>query len=90
MNIYGDSQAHYPRPSVEDVVQKNPDVILILALSGDLSSFEQMAQKWQRFSQLKAVQEKNIRVLHADALLRPTGRLLDGLRLLMKAIDGHE
>ena len=88
-NIYGDALSHYPRPSVEDVVQKNPDVILILALSGDLSSFEKMVQKWEHFPQLKAVQGKSIRILHADSLLRPTGRLLDGLRLLMKAIDGH-
>ena len=88
VNLYGDSPSHYPRPSVEDVVQKDPDVILILALSGDLSSFEKMAKKWERFSKLKAVQGKNIRILYADSLLRPTGRLLDGLRLLMKAVDG--
>lgn len=87
-NVYGESGAHYPRPALEDVVKKNPDVILILALGKDLAPFHAMARTWERFPGLRATRGKKIQTLPGDAILRPTLRLLEGLSTLERAIYG--
>ncbi|MGK5082289.1 helical backbone metal receptor [Bdellovibrionota bacterium FG-1] len=89
INIYGDVVAHYPTPSLEDVIRRKPDVILVLALNGDQAVFRKMATQWSRFSTLPAVKNGKVRVLKDDAVLRPTRRLLEGLALLEKAVYGE-
>ncbi len=87
-NAYWDSAFQYPKPSVEDVLRKNPDVILVLALGKDRKPFLEMTQRWMRFPSLKAVRSRRIHVVHADGLLRPSLRLLEGVAILSKRI--HE
>lgn len=88
-NVYGDNDQRYPRPSVEDAVSRNPDHVLVMALGEDMRSFQTMAASWAQFSSMKAVREKKVRILKADALLRPTLRLLEGLSLLEREIHGE-
>jgi iron complex transport system substrate-binding protein len=87
-NAYSDATNHYPRPSLEDVVHRDPDAILILALGHDLKPFEAMAARWAAWPALKAVKTRRVRVLQGDAVLRPTMRLLEGLALLKMAVYG--
>lgn len=85
-NIYGENQSHYPRPALEDVIQKDPDIIITLALGQDIAPLSRARQRWFQLPQLKAVKSKRVYLLHSDALLRPTPRILEGLSLLEKAI----
>lgn len=87
-NVYEDAKAHYPRPSIEDAVHRNPDVVVVLALGGSIKPFQMMAAKWTQFKGVQAVKSKNIYVLQGDSVLRPTLRLLEGLSLLEKTIYG--
>jgi iron complex transport system substrate-binding protein len=87
-DLYADSRVHYPRPSLEDVVHRDPEVILVLAMGGDIAPFEAMAKRWSRFEAITAVKRKRVRVLKADVLLRPTARLLKGLAELETAVYG--
>ncbi len=87
-NIYEKAQVRYPKPSLEDVIQKNPDVIVIMAVGSDLSVYERMAQKWKQLAGLKAVINRKVFVLRSDALLRPTLRLLEGISLLSRTLYG--
>lgn len=86
-NLYADLDQTYPRPGVEDVLKRNPDAILVIALGGDLKPFEAMAARWKEFPSLAAVRSGQVRVLKADPLIRPTLRLLEGLSLLERALD---
>ncbi len=90
VNVFGDMSAHYPRPSVEDAVRRDPDVIIVLALGKDLAEFQRMARRWERFPALKAIKNGEIKVLQGDPVLRPTLRLLEGLVMLEKAIHGEK
>ena len=81
-NIYFDTEGRYPKPSLEDVLKRNPDVIVVIALGEEIETYREMAERWKRFSQLKAVSTKRVYVLKSDALLRPTLRFLEGLTLL--------
>ena len=88
-NVYSGAEATYPRPSLEDVIQKDPDVILILAFSQDLSTLEKIKKNWEKFSKMKAVRENRILILKSDELLRPTLRMLEGLSRLEKLLYGE-
>jgi iron complex transport system substrate-binding protein len=87
-NLYGDASAHYPKPSLEDVISRNPETILILALGKDLETFQKMKRSWLSFKKLKAVQLHQVKILQGDEILRPSLRLLEGLAILEKAIYG--
>jgi len=85
-NIFGDLDARYPKPSIETVVQRDPDVIVVVELGKDVKVFQRMVEKWQHLPSLKAVKTKQVRLLKADALIRPSLRMLEGLSLLERAI----
>jgi len=89
-NVYEDAQAHYPRPSLEDVFQKDPDVIIIVALGDDIAPFQAITQKWSQFPLLKAVKNRRVHLIKSDVLLRPTLRIIEGLSLLEKTVYGKK
>ena len=90
LNIYADADAHYPKPALEDVLSRNPDFILILALGENLVPFQFMADRWKQMSGLKAVKSHHVSVLKGDPLLRPSLRILEGLALLERSIYGSQ
>lgn len=85
-NIYGDREQEYPRVSAEDVLQRNPDLILIPSLSSDVTALERMKRGWDRFPSLKANRSGAVQVLEADDLLRPGPRLMEGVLRLQRVI----
>ena len=85
-NAYNDASAHYPRPSPEDILQRNPEVIVILPMSENPMLIRKMIGRWTRFPGLMAVKNHQIKKLPGDLLLRPTLRLLEGLALLERAV----
>jgi len=85
-NIYADSELPYPKPSFEDVLRKNPDVIIIAAMGDDATLFRAMATRWLEFKTLNAVKNHRVYLVQSDALLRPTLRILEGLSVLKKVI----
>lgn len=89
-NIYSDLKNAYPRPAFEDLVHRNPDLILILSMDQDLSISRREVVKWNQFKNLNAVKNRKIRVLQGDTLLRPSMRLLEGLALLEKTLFTEE
>lgn len=88
-NIYSDATIAYPRPSLEDVLKRDPDVIIIATLGEDGRIFSQMAKRWLQFPKMKAVKNRQVKILKSDALLRPSIRILEGLRQLSQAIYGE-
>jgi ABC-type Fe3+-hydroxamate transport system substrate-binding protein len=87
-NVYADADSNYPRPSPEDVLKRNPDTVLIMAFGSDLKPFQKMARRWAQYPGLAANQKKQVTVVYADALLRPSLRLLEGLAVLEKTLYG--
>ena len=85
-NPYARASVHYPRPSLEDVIQQKPDVIIVLSLGQDKRIFEIMARRWSQHPAIPAVKNKRVHLIEDDALLRPTLRLLEGLALLEKRV----
>jgi hypothetical protein len=86
-NVYMESKQAYPRPSIEDVLSKNPDQILILSLGTDSAQDELMKNKWLDFKKLRAVQGAQVKLIRSDELLRPTPRIVEGLKKLRQLLD---
>ncbi len=89
-NIYGETGLSYPKPSREDVVAKKPEVILILTMGGDAGPFLKMAERWKEYPSVPAVRTGRVRVVPGDEVLRPTLRLIHGLKTLRDAIYGAD
>jgi len=70
-NIAADSILPWPTLSVEEIIQRNPDVIIISDM-GQIT--EQAKQMWQqeRFAGVSAVKNKKIYVMESDLLCQPT------------------
>ncbi|MBI5778140.1 MAG: ABC transporter substrate-binding protein [Planctomycetes bacterium] len=70
-NIAADSILPWPTLSVEEIIRRNPDVIIISDM-GQIT--EQAKQMWQqeRFANISAVNNKKVYVMNADLLCQPT------------------
>lgn len=84
VNIFNQADAHYPVVSLESIVQKNPQVIIIP--HGQGSDADKRAI-WTSWPVISAVKNQQIYSLNADWLHRFTPRSLDGLEALCQAID---
>jgi len=81
-NIAGSLPNPWPQLSLEEILLKNPDMILL----GDAAYGNSPAQVKQRpgWTDLKAVKDGNIQVFDDNLVSRPGPRLIDGLEALAK------
>lgn len=82
-NIFADLEAAAPVVSIESVVTRAPEIIV----SG--SDGPDSRKMWQRFPRVPAVQRNALIRINADALHRPTPRVLDGASALCAGIGRH-
>jgi ABC-type Fe3+-hydroxamate transport system substrate-binding protein len=68
INIFGDAPMHYPRVNAEEVIKRNPDVIVVVSQMGSGSS----TSAWNTFGTINAVTRKRIYQLSADLVCQPT------------------
>ena len=80
-NIFS-TASDYPLVSKEDVIVKNPEVIIV-AGHGKVES----TQLWEKWPELQAVAKKQIYQVEGDTLHRFSTRALDGLEKLCQLID---
>jgi len=84
-NLFANSKLKYPRPSIEEVIKANPDVILICPLhKKDFS--EKSTKFWKKFKNMNAVRHDRIYVLPEGLLTKPTFSLLQGLGKLQQIL----
>jgi cobalamin transport system substrate-binding protein len=90
INITEGLDKAYPLVSMEYVIQKDPQVI-VLAMDADQVLSDRQKQYWSRWTILTAVRDGRIYKVNRDLLNRPGPRMLDGLeelaRLLHPAAD---
>ncbi len=84
INIFGDTPLPHPRVSREEVLKRNPEVIM-LVIMGDVTEKEKTY--WQKFKDLEAVKFNRIYIIDADKVCRPTPvTFLAGLRVVAKIL----
>jgi len=84
-NMSQDEPITYPRISVEEVIKRNPEIIIISSMERG-GRFEQARQKWFKWSVIQAVKERRIHLVESDLLDRPSPRIIDGLEVMARLI----
>lgn len=71
----------YPRLSLEEVIRRKPDVIIISSMDRG-GSFLEAQQQWRRWKMIPAVRNGRVHLVDSDLIDRPSPRIVQGLRLL--------
>ncbi|MFZ5775839.1 MAG: ABC transporter substrate-binding protein [Thermodesulfobacteriota bacterium] len=75
----------YPRFSWEEVLARDPEVVVVTAMGGKQAPEHLLAQ-WRQWPQLSAMKNGRIHVVEDNLFDRPTRRLIDGLEALARII----
>jgi iron complex transport system substrate-binding protein len=81
VNIAEDVSKPFVRYSIEEVIKKDPEIILVLDKE---CSGERCVDQWRHHKVLSAVRNKRVYSMNADLMARPSPRILEGLALLVK------
>lgn len=85
VNIYGDATVSYPRCGIEDIIARNPDVIIVSSMKrgGD---FLDIRDGWKRWDPIPAVRTGRIHVIDSDLIDHASPRIVDGLERMAEII----
>jgi len=68
-NIFSEMTTKYPKINREDVIKRDPDIILIITMG---LATEREVNYWKQFKNMKAVKNNCIYVVDSDIVCRPT------------------
>ncbi|NIS63300.1 MAG: ABC transporter substrate-binding protein [Proteobacteria bacterium] len=77
-NIAGGESMKYPRYSLEEILVKGPDVIIITSMDPRGDS-PKLAEQWNRWETIPAVKQGRVFVIDSDLVDLPSPRIIDGL-----------
>ena len=80
-NIAGAESTKYPRYSIEEILVKAPDVIIITSMNPGANS-QELAQQWNRWNTIPAVRGGRVFVIDSDLVDLPSPRIIDGLEAI--------
>jgi len=84
-NIIGHTAIPYPKVSLEEVLRRDPEVLLFPVGAGEgVPEAEQ--QRWRKWTTLSAVAHNRLHEVKAELVNRPGPRVVDGIESLAKAI----
>jgi len=84
-NMAKDEPITYPRISIEEVIRRGPDVIIISSMERG-GSFERARKDWMKWSSIPAVKERRVHLINSDLLDRPSPRIVKGLETMARFI----
>lgn len=76
VNVFADAPVLAPQIGVEDVLVRDPQVILIVGTDPAAKN------RWLSMPRLEAAQNEHVYLVPPDLILRPTVRVLSGIRLM--------
>ncbi len=82
-NIAQDAPIKYPRYSLEEVVIKNPQVIIITSMLRQDNQRKSLS-KWSKWQSIPAVRNKRVYTINPDLVDRPGPRVIEGLEQLAR------
>lgn len=84
-NIADHTSSPYPRINIEEVLKRDPEIILF-PVGGADEVPESEQQQWRRWTTVSAVRSGRLHRISADLLNRPGPRIVDGLDTLARII----
>jgi len=84
-NIYKETTTRYPRCSIEDIIAKKPDIIIISSMKRG-GKFPAAKDGWIRWGTIPAVRQDRIYIINTDLIDRASPRIVDGLEKMAEII----
>ncbi|MBP1738919.1 MAG: cobalamin-binding protein [Deltaproteobacteria bacterium] len=84
-NMAADEPVTYPRISLEEVLRRKPEVILVSSMERE-GRFEKARQDWLQWTSIPAVQKGRVHLIDSDLIDRPSPRVVDGLEIMAKLL----
>jgi iron complex transport system substrate-binding protein len=75
----------YPRISLEEVIRKKPEVIIISSMERG-GRFEAARVEWLKWTSIPAVKEGRVHLIDSDLIDRPSPRIIEGLEAMARFI----
>ena len=88
-NIFDDSSIYYPQPSLEEIISRNPALIIETRLGENLSEADirRIVSDWKALGDVDAVKNNRILIWTEDYVARPGPRLVLLLDKFRRAVD---
>jgi iron complex transport system substrate-binding protein len=84
-SISEDESSSYPLYSIEAVILKSPEVIIISSMEKHKNSIN-LVKEWQNWKSIPAVKSGSIYVIDSNLVDRPAPRIAEGLEVLARMI----
>ena len=84
-NLAQDEPITYPRISREEVIRRQPDVIIISSMDRG-GGFEEVREEWLQWPSIPAVKNNRVHLINSDLTDRPSPRIIDGLEAMVRVI----
>ncbi len=81
-SISENESANYPLCSIENIISKAPEIIIMTSMEGN-REYANLAKQWQRWESIPAVKRNAIHVIDSNLVDRPSPRIVDGLEVLL-------
>jgi iron complex transport system substrate-binding protein len=78
VNMTAESAITYPRISLEEVLARKPEVIIISSMERG-GEFEKARQEWFKWPSIPAVKRGRVHLVDSDLVDRPSPRIIQGL-----------
>jgi iron complex transport system substrate-binding protein len=84
-SISEDESANYPSYTIEAILLKAPEVIIISSMESKRDHLN-LVKKWQNWKSIPAVKKNAIYVADSNLVDRPSPRIVEGLEIMVKMI----
>ncbi|RPI74585.1 MAG: cobalamin-binding protein [Desulfobacteraceae bacterium] len=85
LNMTQNASIAYPVISLEEVLTRKPEIILISSMERG-GRFEEARQAWQRWTTIPAVKTGRIHLIDSDLIDRPSPRIVDSLEQIARLL----
>src|SRR5262249_4860856 len=88
-NVFGDAAVPYPKVNMEEVIRRNPDVIIDMGHNEMVTENQKQAvrQLWKKYSFLRAVQRDAVFPISADYFVTPGPRVGLAVRGIRRMVN---
>jgi iron complex transport system substrate-binding protein len=84
-NMAEDEPITYPRISLEEVIKRKPEVIIISSMERG-GRFEAARLEWLKWASIPAVKDGRVHLIDSDLIDRPSPRIIEGLEVMASFI----
>jgi iron complex transport system substrate-binding protein len=87
-NVVADAAVPYPQVNMEEIIRRNPDVIIDMGHNEMVTESQKQAVKqlWKKYAFLRAVQRDAVFPISADYFVTPGPRIVQAVRDIQKMI----